>query len=472
LAHYEFGDQTIECLAAARTWLSQRGHWSGADVMDVLMARLGPRIAVEKSPENVESAATLRRLSAAYPRARYLHLTRHPITAQASMARHLLTTLPDQPRLGQPMTGVAAWYRAHARILRFTARLPGHRVIRLRAEDVLNDTSAQLRAIAGWLRLRTDDAAIEAMRHPEGSPFARLGPPESGVVGGHDHGFLRDPVPRPVELPPAVELPTGWHGENYLWQRMVELARQLGYGDWQSADTRQSRRTICADDPEELRKELLRRRDTDLAARSAYAGAPAQMARLMELDEENTAWLKVIVEQAGWPGHSLVGEHAAHAAWLLAQHADLDPAFQRRCLTLLREAVALGEGAPADLAHLTDRVLLASGEPQLYGTQVGVHDGHYAPTRLHDPESVDARRAAMGLDPLGAHLGRVLDRQGPPRPTQGKCPACGESIPLWLPDAGEATRFKCEGCGATGTIRARAQSGQHCRADPKSARRK
>jgi hypothetical protein len=30
LAHYEFGDQTIECLAAARTWLSQRGHWSGA----------------------------------------------------------------------------------------------------------------------------------------------------------------------------------------------------------------------------------------------------------------------------------------------------------------------------------------------------------------------------------------------------------------------------------------------------------
>src|SRR5258707_15024500 len=44
LAQIEFGGESAENLAAARAWLLQRGHWSGADVFDVLMARLAPRL--------------------------------------------------------------------------------------------------------------------------------------------------------------------------------------------------------------------------------------------------------------------------------------------------------------------------------------------------------------------------------------------------------------------------------------------
>jgi hypothetical protein len=44
----------------------------------------------------------------------------------------------------------------------------------------------------------------------------------------------------------------------------------------------------------------------------------------------------------------LVGEDGAHAAWLLAQHADRDPAFQRRCLDLLTQAVAGREASPCE----------------------------------------------------------------------------------------------------------------------------
>jgi sulfotransferase family protein len=210
LAQLEFGGQTAETLAASQAWLRQRGHWSGADVLDVLMGRLVPRIAVEKSPENVTTASALRRLSSAYPEARYLHLVRHPATTQASMAEHLLRTVPEHPRLGEPMAGIAVWCNIHARIVRFGATLPGDRILRVRAEDVLNDASAQLRAIASWLRLRTDDAAIEAMCHPEASPFARFGPPGSGIIGGYDHDFLRDPIRAASAFPrQSIHLPAG-----------------------------------------------------------------------------------------------------------------------------------------------------------------------------------------------------------------------------------------------------------------------
>ena len=48
----------------------------------------------------------------------------------------------------------------------------------------------------------------------------------------------------------------------------------------------------------------------------------------------------------------------------------------RRCLDLLAEAAIRGEASRADLAYLTDRVLLAEGQAQVYGTQfVGARDG-------------------------------------------------------------------------------------------------
>lgn len=437
LAQFEFGDQEPHSLERARAWLEDRPRWSGAHVFDVLLARLAPRAAVEKSPENVATAAALRRLARAYPNARYLHLTRHPVTTQASMVAHRRRTVPSHPPEGQPMAGIAAWLEVHGRIARFLARLPPERVLRVRAEDVLNDPERQLAAIARWLGLRTDATAIAAMRHPEASPFARFGPEGSGVVGGHDPGFLRAPIPRAVELPHTVEQPTGWQGEARLWQRTIALAHRFGYGQ------------------EELRAELLRRRDLDQAARGTFAGAPEDKARIIAMDDANTAWLRTVVDRVGWPGCALVGADGAHAAWLIAQHADRHPAFQRRCLKLLERAVACDEASPADLAHLTDRVLLARGEPQLYGTQVSVGAEGFVAARLRDPETVDARRATMGLAPLADHLAHARERFGMPPPARVACPGCGKDIEVWLPEPGGSTRVSCPACSFAGTMHTR-----------------
>jgi hypothetical protein len=229
IAQLEFGDQALPTLGLARAWLQARSHWSGAQVLDVLLARLAPRAAVEKSPENVVDAVTLRRLKSAYSRARYLHLIRHPVTTQASMVAHRHRTVPSHPLDGEPMTGIAVWRDVHARILRFTATLPTAQTLRVRAEDVLNDPVTHLHAIAAWLGVRLDDVALAAMRCPEASPFARPGPAGSGILGGHDPNFLHDPVPRRVELPAGIEQPPGWQGNARLWTATVALARDLGY---------------------------------------------------------------------------------------------------------------------------------------------------------------------------------------------------------------------------------------------------
>lgn len=231
LAEFEFGDQTLKALSAARTWLQARRHWSGADVFDQLLARVNPRIAVEKSPENVLTDEALARMSAAYPNARYLHLTRHPLTTQRSIQEHRKRTVPEDPQEDEPMYGIASWYSIQRRILTFTATLPVDRYRRVRAEDVLNDAESQLQAIAEWLGVRTDASVIEAMKHPEASPFASFHTADSGIAGGNDPGFLHDPIPRRAEIPATLEPPGGWVAEPHVWDMVVDLANRVGYFD-------------------------------------------------------------------------------------------------------------------------------------------------------------------------------------------------------------------------------------------------
>jgi hypothetical protein len=178
---------------------------------------------------NVETDAALTRLASAYPRARYLHLTRHPVTTQRSMQQHWNRIFAGFTASGQPMSGIASWVEIHCRILRFARTLPRDRYMRIRAEDVLNNTGPQLRSIAAWMGIRIDEDAIAAMTHPEASPFASLGCVATGIVGGNDPKFLRDPTPHPVEVPRTLDRPLGWVGNSELWAMTVNVANQLGY---------------------------------------------------------------------------------------------------------------------------------------------------------------------------------------------------------------------------------------------------
>ena len=145
-----------------------------------------------------------------------------------------------------------------------------------------------------------------------------------------------------------------------------------------------------------------------------------RFARLRAIDEENTAWLKQIVNKSGWPCQSDVGTDGAHAAWLLLQHADRDPKFQRKCLDLM-SALLPNEVSPTDVAYLTDRVMLKETGKQRFGTQVEFVDGKAKPRPLEDPEHVEQLRKQAGMIPLAEYL-KFVEKMylGPPTPGQGQ----------------------------------------------------
>ncbi|MGW4411361.1 DUF6624 domain-containing protein [Nonomuraea sp. NPDC004702] len=153
-----------------------------------------------------------------------------------------------------------------------------------------------------------------------------------------------------------------------------------------------------------LRDELLARMERDQQVRLSLPVGEPLSAELLEewerVDTDNTEFLRRVIDEHGWPGHDLVGERATQAAWLLAQHADRDRDFQRRCLPLLRDAVARGQATTRQLAYLVDRVRVHEGRPQVYGTQYRqtAEDG-FGPHPIEDPEHLDERRAEMGLEP-------------------------------------------------------------------------
>lgn len=130
------------------------------------------------------------------------------------------------------------------------------------------------------------------------------------------------------------------------------------------------------------------------------------------------ARLKEIVARHGWPGRSLVGEDGAHAAWLIAQHADFDPAFQRDCLDRMRLAFAQGEVTAQELSFLTDRVYLEEGKPQMYGTQGAL--GNPSP---EEEARINANRAALGLEPWRVFIEERRRNRGAGRPASKGSPA-------------------------------------------------
>lgn len=120
------------------------------------------------------------------------------------------------------------------------------------------------------------------------------------------------------------------------------------------------------------------------------------------VDRASTAYVKSVLKTFGWPSTNRATAYLSRASWLLVQHADAEPALQACVLDLITaQASTLAE--QQDRAYLLDRVRTGRGEPQVYGTQVA---GPGTPKPIEDAKNVDARRAAIGLEPLKEYLER------------------------------------------------------------------
>jgi predicted RNA-binding Zn-ribbon protein involved in translation (DUF1610 family) len=243
-------------------------------------------------------------------------------------------------------------------------------------------------------------------------------------------------------------------GDRYI-SRLRRSDWDLGKIGWRTGEE-----ASLTESPE-LRAELLLRLEGDQAARRAVLrGEATALEEMVHVDQQNSRWLAAVLDEHGWPGRRLVGDDRAHAAWLIAQHADHDPPFQRRCLDLVSAAVREDDAAPSDRAYLTDRVQLKELGYQTYGTQYVVVGGTRVLRTVKEPEALEERRRSVGLPPLAEQDRAMTEHSGPPkafistqRPILVRCPNCGRQIAGQPTTEGQGFQAACPDCGWETTIR-------------------
>ncbi len=221
--------QSDAAIHRAVDWLRAGQEWATTDLMNHLLDLVQPRIGLEKSPETIATDESLTACLTAYPAARYIHLTRHPVTTQRSMQEtHQATLRQPLPPRQLAATCASAWYLGHARVMRSLARLPGQQWMHVRAEDLLSHPRRWLPSILEWLELDSGADIITAMLATEKWRFSGTGP-SSRLFGG-DPKFIRSPALRPVTAPGPVHFDPRWELHPEMCRRMTELANDLGYG--------------------------------------------------------------------------------------------------------------------------------------------------------------------------------------------------------------------------------------------------
>lgn len=118
---------------------------------------------------------------------------------------------------------------------------------------------------------------------------------------------------------------------------------------------------------------------------------------------ENGEKLDSLINLHGWPRQNFVGQAQTRAAALILVYSDIS--IQRKYVHEIEKAVEYGELEGRYLATITDRILIADGEKQRYGTQYIYNDStdtmEIAP--IENESEVDKRRLELGLDSMGVY---------------------------------------------------------------------
>jgi len=138
----------------------------------------------------------------------------------------------------------------------------------------------------------------------------------------------------------------------------------------------------------------------ELAAIRALEAMGAPGKRDAARDRKELARLKTIVASHGWPGAYFAGPELSQNAFTVLMRTpekDLEA-----LLPALREAHAQNDVPGAQLAQAEDRLRVAKGLPQRYGTQTASGK----PVVIEDESALDIRRRMMGLPPMPVTSGQ------------------------------------------------------------------
>ena len=167
-----------------------------------------------------------------------------------------------------------------------------------------------------------------------------------------------------------------------------------------------------------LKAELLKMRETDRDIRVREIQAQGEQQKALgeqeqQTDKQLTARLEEIVASKGWPTIRLVGIEASAAAGLILIHSP-DHEFQRKMLPELYKLVDTDQIAGTEVALITDKLLVADGKPQRFGTQFNELNGKLVMFPVEDPEHLEQRRDKYLLPPLAYYKKQLADTYNMP----------------------------------------------------------
>lgn len=222
--------QTEDTIANAQAWVATHRPWRIGRVYRHICDLAAPKRCVDKSPPYAR-AEHMKRLRETFPNALFLHLGRHPRSACLSTFKARSERAQRRNNQLDPSTIEQYWSDTHRAILELATTVPDGHYMYMQGESLLSDPLHYLPQIAEWLGISSAPASIEAMLHPENSPYSCVGP--DNARGGNNSGFLQAPQLRsgPIAMP-SMEGRLDWfpEGEDHEFRAETrEIAAMLGY---------------------------------------------------------------------------------------------------------------------------------------------------------------------------------------------------------------------------------------------------
>lgn len=140
---------------------------------------------------------------------------------------------------------------------------------------------------------------------------------------------------------------------------------------------------------------------TDETSGTAYWAHSLSKAHSKRVDLSAKTYLESLLKEYDWIDTKRFGKKISAHAWIIAQHADDDPEFQKKVLDRMTPYLKSGGVSKKNYAYLWDRVAVNTGGLQRYGTQPTWEckdDGTMDLKPMEDPDNVDTRREEMGMN--------------------------------------------------------------------------
>jgi hypothetical protein len=121
-------------------------------------------------------------------------------------------------------------------------------------------------------------------------------------------------------------------------------------------------------------------------------------------DKLRSERLKAIFQTTNLMQMSQIDPSLARSAFLIIIHAETDLPFQKSQLPIAFELGKKGIIGNQEYSILTDKIAVAEGKPQVYGTQGECENAVWRIKGPHDRAAISTARSEIGLEPLDDYL--------------------------------------------------------------------